>query len=168
MISGPLVVGVTSLSKRIGTRVAFVRAVDLDGLAITGARAAEEVAIDVVLEALPDVITVTGSITASWSGACRRCLDDVNGLLDIKLSERFEREPRDEESYSYSGDHVDLEVMVREAVMLGLPLVPLCGEDCLGPAPAEYLAQTADESDAADQEVGPDPRWAALDQIKFT
>ena len=42
---------------------------------------------------------------------------------------------RDEEAYPLSGDELDLEPLARDAVLLELPLAPLCSEDCRGLCP---------------------------------
>ena len=59
-------------------------------------------------------------------GECRRCLDPVVGALEIPLSEVFEARPIEGETYPLDGDEVDLEPVVRDAVLLHLPLAPLC------------------------------------------
>ena len=54
--------------------------------------------------------------------------------------------------------------MVRDAVLLALPLAPLCGDDCRGPAPEAFPTGVGD-----DDRPGPlaDPRWAALAELDF-
>ena len=42
---------------------------------------------------------------------------------------------RDEEAYPLAGDELDLEPLARDAVLLELPLAPLCAEDCPGLCP---------------------------------
>ena len=41
----------------------------------------------------------------------------------------------DEEAYPLTGDELDLEPLARDAVLLELPLAPLCSEDCRGLCP---------------------------------
>ena len=62
--------------------------------------------------------------------------------------------------------------MVRDAVLLTLPLAPLCADDCKGPAPEVFpavvegdAAPSADDDEAID--APGDPRWAALDGLRF-
>jgi uncharacterized metal-binding protein YceD (DUF177 family) len=50
--------------------------------------------------------------------------------------------------------------MVRDAVLLALPLAPLCQEACAGPEPEAHPL-------GADDDLRPDDRWAALEQLKF-
>jgi uncharacterized protein len=67
------------------------------------------------------------------------------------------------ETWPLTSDEIDLEPVVREAVLLALPLAPLCDEGCLGPAPERFPA-TVEDGDVA-EEPPRDPRWAALDQL---
>ena len=170
MARRPLVVGVTDLRRRTGTvRDLHVTAV-LPDLAISSAAVPEdgEVALDGVMESIEGGITVSGAVSAPWSGECRRCLDLVHGILEVEVREVFEAHPIEGETYPIAGDEIDLEPLVRDAVLLALPLAPLCREDCPGPAPDVVPARTTDE-DAADEagEPAPDPRWAALGELRF-
>jgi uncharacterized protein len=83
----------------------------------------------------------------------------------------YEPHPTPGETYPIDGDDLDLEPLVRDAVLLHLPLAPLCREDCRGPAPEVFPAVVAGEGEGGpDDETddGPprDPRWAALDVLR--
>ena len=66
----------------------------------------------------------------------------------------------DDETSRLEGDLLDLEPLLRDAVVLALPFQPLCREDCPGLC-AECGARLADDPDHGhDAEI--DPRWAAL------
>ncbi|MCC5950893.1 MAG: DUF177 domain-containing protein [Acidimicrobiia bacterium] len=124
-----------------------------------------EVVAELVLEATGGTaLVVEGTVSAPWRGSCRRCLDDVDGVLEADLREIFERRPTEGETYLLGEDRVDLEPMVRDAVALALPLAPLCDEDCAGPAPDRFPARSSEEEPAAPPR---DPRWAALDDVHF-
>ena len=139
----------------------------MPGLRTTTAAVDDEV--DVVarltLESILDgALTATGTITAPWTGECRRCLREVAGTVVVEVQEVFSpRVDDDADTYPLVGDHVDLEPMVRDAVLLGLPLAPLCEEACAGPDPASH--PVAVESDDGDDEPPADPRWAALREL---
>ena len=60
-------------------------------------------------------------------------------------------------------DLVDLEPLLRDAVVLALPFQPLCRDDCPGLC-TECGARLADDPDHA-HEAAIDPRWAALAQL---
>lgn len=170
---GALVVGVADLLRRPGERRRVRRQVELGGLAITTAAVPEgaEAAVDLDLEAVAGGLVVTGSIEVPWRGECRRCLAEVTGTVTADVREVFERRPVEGETYELAGDHVDLEPMVRDAVLLVLPLAPLCSDGCLGPAPDTFPAHAddgaADDGGSAAGEAPRDPRWAALDDLTF-
>jgi len=183
MGSRPLLVGITDLVRQPGTRRPLQRSVALDGLAISTAAVPDdgEIEVDLVIEALSNGVVCTGTVTVPWVGECRRCLNDVVGTSTADVREIFERRPTEGETYPMGDDVVDLEPMVRDAALLLLPMAPLCSEGCLGPAPDNFPARVEDEPRAAgtdgdeeaieaDDDEGAsarDPRWAALDQLKF-
>ncbi|MGD5540953.1 DUF177 domain-containing protein, partial [Xanthomonas citri pv. citri] len=57
-------------------------------------------------------------------------------------------------------DHVDLESLIRDAVVLALPFQPVCRPDCPGLDPETGLR--IEEHPELGERVQHDPRWAAL------
>ena len=123
-----------------------------------------DVDIDVVLEAVSDGILATGSATAPWRGECRRCLKPVGGDVDVDFRELFEAEPTEGETWPLRHEEVDLEPLVREALLLALPLAPLCGDDCRGLCPTCGADRNKGSCDCVPDDH--DPRWAALDALR--
>ena len=127
--------------------------------------------IDVELETLSNGLVATGSITTPWVGDCRRCLATVEGRSVAQVREVFEPRPVEGETYPMADDTVDLEPMVRDAVLLALPLAPLCASDCRGPAPESFPTGVEDDDAGSRDGDGPgplsDPRWAALAELDF-
>ena len=171
---GPLRLGVAELLRHPGLRREVQRTAVLDGLATSTARvvAGAPVELDLVVEAIGADVVVEGTVSAPWEAECRRCLELVEGRLAADVREVFERHPTEGETYPLEDDEIDLEPLAREAVLLELPLAPLCGPTCLGPAPEAFPAIVEGapvEVDADDDggEAPPDPRWAALDQLRF-
>jgi uncharacterized protein len=72
-------------------------------------------------------------------------------------------EQDDEERY-LAGDLLDLEPVLRDAVVLALPMSPLCREDCPGLC-VECGVPLADAGPGHRHDEAPDPRWAALKQL---
>ncbi len=174
MTARPLVIGIADLRRAPGTRRRVERSVVLDGLGITTASVptGAEIGLDLELETMLPGLVATGSITVPWVGECRRCLAPVRAETIVEIKEIFDPHPVEGETYPLGEDLVDLEPMVRDAVLLALPLAPLCGPDCLGPAPELFPTGTAvgdDDDDGIDDGVEPpaDPRWAALDELTF-
>jgi uncharacterized protein len=61
-------------------------------------------------------------------------------------------------------DLVDLEPLLRDAVVLALPFQPLCSDDCPGLC-TECGARLADDPDH-EHEAPVDPRWAVLAELE--
>jgi uncharacterized protein len=162
----PFVVHVGQLRRAVGTRWHERREGPIEGLDCSGSAVPEGTSpvADVVLEAVLGGVSVTGTVQASWSGACRRCLAPASGTLVLPVRELYTDEGDGEETYPLTGDDVDLEPLVRDAVLLELPQAPLCGPDCLGLCPS-CGANRNEESCGC--EAPPDPRWAALDVLRM-
>ena len=167
MAEHPFVVTVTALRRRAGTR----RPVQLDGplpgLSITGSAVPDDAPVraELVLEGLQgDAVLATGTVTAPWEGACRRCLGTASGALTVEVRELFESASDQEETYPLQGDRVDLEPLVRDAVLLELPQAPLCSEECRGLCPT--CGANRNEGGCTCDTTPRDPRWAALDELK--
>ena len=117
-------------------------------------------------------VLVTGTATADLEGECVRCLDPIVDELDVTFQELFVYEdssdqPSDEEDDGVSrleDDLLDLEPLLRDAVVLALPFQPLCEEDCPGLC-TECGAQLRDDPDHT-HEAPIDPRWAALGSLE--
>lgn len=127
----------------------------------------------VQIESIERGITMFGSVTFRWKGECRRCLEETGGEQQIEIAEIFQvRSPEDSEVNDFDGDQIDLVPVVCDAVALSLPLAPLCRNECAGPDPDRYPAMTIQQSEEAKEaeraEQGPDPRWAALSDLKLT
>lgn len=135
--------------------------------------------IKLTLEALTSgEIAIYGEVSAEWKGECRRCLEEVTGEVVVRVKEIFESSPTEGETYKLDDDSVHLREMTREALLLHLPLAPLCAEDCAGPVLAAGLppgmsAQSPPGSSETklltqqDEQSQKDPRWQALDDLEF-
>jgi len=121
---------------------------------------------DAVLDSLGDSIAVSGTVTYEWVGSCRRCLGPVGGTETAEVREVYSQ-LGDEDTFPLEGDDIDLEPLIREAVLLDLPVAPLCSDECRGPVPELYPAEPATDPDP-DAEPLRDPRWAALDDLDLS
>jgi uncharacterized protein len=117
--------------------------------------------IDLKLEGLHEGILVTGEVKADATGECVRCLDPVTIPLQVEFQELFAYSLDEAFDFAVRDDHVDLEPVVRDAVVLALPFQPVCRPDCPGLDP-ETGEKLADNPDRSPREVL-DPRWAALE-----
>ena len=157
-------IGVSELRRRPGERRRIRREVPLGGTAISTAAvpAGADADVDVVLESLSDGVTVNGLVRVPWVGPCRRCLEETTGVAEAEIHEVFSDHPVGGDLLPFDGDAVDLGPVVHDAVVLALPLAPLCREDCAGPDPDHFpvVAGTEDAPPA-------DPRWSALAELRF-
>ena len=127
---------------------------------------ATELHLDLNLEMTGEELIAQGDITVDWTGPCRRCLEDQNGTTKIAAREIFQRNPVEGETYPLDENDVDLEPMVREIVLLNMPIAPLCSTDCAGPDPSRFPTSVVADPDP-DESPPADPRWAALSELSF-
>jgi uncharacterized protein len=162
----PFTVGVAALVFRPGARHRERLSGSIAGLAVVGTSVpdAAEVVVDTELAWVTDGLLATGTVSAPWVGECRRCLAPVHGELAVEFCELFEESPREGESYQLRRDTIDLTPLVREAILLELPLAPLCGPDCRGLCPTCGADLNRSPCDCAATPV--DLRWAALDALR--
>lgn len=166
----PLLLDVGQILGRTGVRRPVRLRVRFDdlGLSSSAVPADVDVELDGEVEAVPGGVTVTGQVRADWVASCRRCLEPVRGRLEAAVREVFSTRPTDEDLRPIDDDTIDLEPVVREAVLLDLPLSPLCSPECRGPSPSRFPTDAVDRR-AAERAAGDerDPRWAALDELRF-
>ena len=130
------------------------------GNAVIGVRQGAQLHIDARLEALHDGILVSGEVDTTAQGECVRCLIEVAIPVEVEFQELFAYSFDEAFDYTVQDDHVDLEPLVRDAVVLSLPFQPVCQEDCLGLCP-ECGVRLLDNP-GHEHEAPVDPRWAAL------
>ncbi|HYG99723.1 MAG TPA: DUF177 domain-containing protein [Terriglobales bacterium] len=122
-------------------------------------------------------IRLVGSLATSIETACARCLEPVRTDLsrDFDLLYRPQGADAGQEELSvtqaeaeigyYSGDGLQLEDVLREQVLLAVPLRVLCGEACKGLCPQCGKNLNVEACSCESQQS--DPRWDALKNIKI-
>jgi uncharacterized protein len=134
-------------------------------LELVGVPAGAPVSLDLRLESVMDGVLVSGTVHAPVTAECGRCLEPLSEPLEVDVQELFAyTQPEDDaEAPTLDGDLLDLEGLLRDAVVLGLPLNPVCDDDCPGLCAGcgERLADVP--ADHAHDTV--DPRWAALGSV---
>jgi DUF177 domain-containing protein len=168
----PYVLDTRPLGRHTGARVDLRRTVpaptglDLD---VVGVPPGALIAVDLRLESVTEGVLVTGTVTAPIAGECARCLDPVSDTVVVELCELYAYpesatdETSDDEVPRLVDDRIDLTSAVRDAVVLALPVAPLCRPDCPGLC-AECGERLADLGAGHSHQVL-DPRWAALRDI---
>jgi uncharacterized protein len=132
--------------------------------------AGADVALDLRFQAVSEGVLVTGTAVAPLTGECARCLDPLTTSTGVSFQELYRYLPdpgedeNDVEERFLDGDLLDLEPAFRDAVVLALPLSPLCSEDCPGLC-AECGAKLADAGPDHGHGEKTDPRWDLLAQL---
>jgi uncharacterized protein len=165
----PLVLDTRELGRRPGSQREVSRSVpapaDL-GIEVLRVPEGSPVELDLRLEAVMEGVLVTGTALAGLEGECVRCLGPIDDEIEVDLQELYvyadlTTDPdEDDEVGKLQDDLVDLEPLLRDAVVLALPFQPLCQPDCPGLC-AECGARLLDDPDH-EHEAPVDPRWAAL------
>ncbi|KQY63800.1 metal-binding protein [Nocardioides sp. Root140] len=170
----PLVLDTRELGRRPGSQKEFTETVpapaDL-GIEVLGVAEGTPVELDLRLEAVMEGVLVTGTVYTGLTGECVRCLDPISDELEARFQELYVYDDghhdidADEESEvrRLEDDLLDLEPVLRDAVVLALPFQPLCEEDCPGLC-TECGAHLADDPDHT-HEAPIDPRWAGLEAL---
>ena len=132
------------------------------GIDVLAVPTGSPVELELRLEAVMEGVLVTGTARVQLVGECTRCLEPLEEALEVDLQELFAyvTETDNDETGRLEGDLIDLEPLLRDAVVLALPFGPLCREDCPGLCP-ECGALLADDPEH-EHRASIDPRWAAL------
>ena len=121
-------------------------------------------------------IRVVGDFSTEVEVRCARCIEPVptkvGGGFDLLYRPLGVDAGRDERSISeaeteigyYSGEGIDLEDVLREQILLALPAKIVCRESCRGLCPR--CGKNLNVESCACEEEPPDPRWAALADLK--
>ena len=137
------------------------------GIAVIGVPPGSPVELDLRLESVVEGVLVTGTAKVQVRGECVRCLGPVSDELEVEIQELYVYpgvEPDNDLASRLEGDLIDLESLLRDAVVLDLPFQPLCREDCAGLCVecGVNLNENPDHRHEADL----DPRWAALQALE--
>ncbi|GHE46347.1 YceD family protein [Streptomyces griseoaurantiacus] len=178
----PLVIDTHELGRRPGALRRLTRTVDAPkdfGVrGVIGVPEGAPVALDLRLESVMEGVLVTGTAGATAEGECVRCLEPLRQEIEAEFQELFSypdaddrgrasAEPGDdaeddEDRYFVEDDLIGLEPVLRDAVVLALPMQPVCQDDCPGLC-SECGVRLADDPDHHHDAV--DIRWAALQGI---
>ena len=136
---------------------------------------ARNVSATIRLTRLDTSVLAQGSATGAVEMECVRCLNLYEQQFNIRFTEQFRQTtkisdgrggnpPRDEEEWDESeselafeindSHELDLTELLRQWIVLALPMTPVCGPDCPGPQQIDY-----------GDEAAVDDRFAALQQL---
>jgi uncharacterized protein len=163
-----LSVDVSELLRRPGASERLQTDQALDGIEVPLARVRDgsSLHLDLRLDALVDGIHVSGPVTGEVTIECRRCLKEFVRPLQVELDDSFvyPGEGAEDEAYRVEGEEIDLEPVIRDAVMLALPLNPLCTDGCRGLCTT--CGADLNETDCGHSQEPVDIRWTGLEQLR--
>lgn len=144
------------------------------GTVVVAIKAGSPVEVESRLESVVEGVLVTGSVGGTATAACVRCLDSFDLPVHARFQELFAYADRaahhhqvgdddlDEAGHEIVDDLVDLEPVLRDALVPTLPFQPVCRKDCPGLCSecGIHLAQDPDH-----QHESLDPRWSELRKL---
>lgn len=175
----PFVLDTRELGRRAGSMKTYKFTADASadlGLAMIAVPAGSEIEFDLRLESVMDGVLVSGTALVSVEGECSRCLEPIAFDMEVDLQELFEypktdsrgreieSDSQDDDTPKLDGDYLDLEPVLRDAVVLAFPLSPLCQPDCRGLCTE---CGTNLNENPEHEHATVDPRWAGLDKLSF-
>lgn len=151
------------------------------GTELIAVQVGDVIEVDARCEAVEEGILLTARIMATATGECSRCLDPVVREIDRTIQElyHYEKTPvrgkkkarededidlDDDDELQMDGEIMNLELPIRDAIILDLPINPLCDPECQGLCPecGEKWANLPE--DHAHEVI--DARWAGLSELK--
>ena len=133
------------------------------GIEVIGVPPGSPVDLNLRLESVVEGVLVTGTAVVRLRGDCARCLETISSTQEVDIQELYcypGKELDDAEAMRIEGELIDLEPVLRDAVVLELPFTPLCRPDCAGLCPDCGANLNADPEHSHGEPT--DPRWAGL------
>jgi uncharacterized protein len=190
---GPFFVNCHDLPRRAGEMREYELTItdhESMGLPFFAVPVGEGIDVDLRLTAVSEGVLASARVRALAIGECTRCLDPIERELDEEFNElyMYESDPRaksnrrharenlleggeggeggeeEDEVLTMQGDYINLEGPIRDALILNLPVNPLCSEDCLGLCPECGLKWVDLPESHGHEQV--DIRWAGLEGLK--
>jgi uncharacterized protein len=124
--------------------------------------------LEVLLEGVTEGVLVTATVTAPLAGECARCLEPFTSATSVRFQELYtlEEGAAASDGYVLDGGVLDLESALRDALVLELPLSPLCADDCLGLCPQCGVRLADAPPDHGHEARG--PLWDALKDVRVS
>ncbi len=136
------------------------------GVDMIGVPEGSPIGLDLRLESVIEGVLVTGTAEVTLAGECSRCLEPIEEESSFDLQELYfyhDREAEEDACRVSDEEEIDLEPVLREAVVLNLPFTPLCREDCEGLCPDCGVNLNRHPDHDHGERI--DPRWAALKDL---
>ena len=179
----PFLFNCYDLPRRAGEMREFelnIDAPDDFGLPLFKIDPATPIEVDLTISAVSEGVLATAEVRATAHGECTRCLEPIEQDIDQSFTELFyyqtsrpsrskaaaPEELGEDDNLVMDGDEIDLELPVRDALILNLPLNPLCRPDCQGLCPdcgVKWDELPGDHGESGHDKT--DIRWAGLEKL---
>jgi len=122
-------------------------------------------------------VELQGKLRTKLEAVCGRCLQPVELPISAEFNERFVRavswaaeeqhelQPEDLNIAVFDGEAIELDDLVREELLLALPVNVLCREDCKGLCPNCGTDRNLSDCQCGSNEV--DARWQKLKELQM-
>jgi DUF177 domain-containing protein len=113
-----------------------------------------------LFESVVEGVLVSGPVSGAMVLTCARCLKPLESPFHLDVQELFAPGAGvEDDEYPLDEGSVDLEPMIRDAVLLSMPFAPLCRPDCMG-----LCERCGGDRNLGECVCGPqeDPRWEPL------
>ena len=149
------------------------------GIDVIAVLAGEEIHLEMRLESVTQGVLVSAELSAIADGECMRCLDPIELQIDRRIQELYRYAPEkphtkaerkrarqegddlnEDDVLMMDADFINLEGPIRDAIVLDLPVNPLCSPDCPGLCPGCGIKFSLLDSTHSHEVI--DPRWAGL------
>jgi uncharacterized protein len=175
---------VFNVAQLLKEHVGSIRRLNLESPSLTlddesgseeGTLEARDVKGNVKVTRLGDGVLVQGDVKADVQLQCSRCLEDISLPVEARLEEQFQQtvdvetghaitrreDEEDDTAFKIDANHLmDLTEPVRQALLVAIPMRPLCREDCKGLCPE--CGANLNYVDCGHQQEASDNRWDAL------
>jgi uncharacterized protein len=127
-------------------------------------REGQEMFVHVRLESVHEGILVTGDVETIAEGHTARTLTEMQQTVEVEFQELFAYSLDEAFDYQVLDDHVDLEPVIRDAVVLSLPFQPELPDEQLDFELGSGISLVLSDSEETTSQV--DARWAALAEFQ--
>jgi len=115
---------------------------------------------------------VRGTVTTTLRVPCARCLgpaevageEEFEGLFGWRKTPKpFVEISLESDMHKFGGPELDISPLIREAVLMSVPIAALCREDCAGLCPR--CGADLNKGKCTCQPESTDPRWSELKKL---
>ena len=122
-----------------------------------------ELDLDLRLESVHEGILATGDVFVDAIADCSRCLEPGTIPVEVDFQELFAYSLTKEDDFVVDDEQIDLEQIIRDAVVLSLPFQPICSSDCQGLCPECGVKLADNPHHVHEQPI--DSRWTELQKF---